>query len=208
MWTLIVLIHVSLIIFSINNNNSTREHLLSKQAIIEKCLNNTPSQRIENQMKTFFAIFKKYEEFLLIIVQCKAEFQGEESNDRGELEGQENKTDDEENKILYVEKELCFMEQTDHDIDLEVERFKISVDLIKTNEKELKNVNLDMESIVMELQEKSKFSAEQENSIANINEANRELMCECEELIVKKTKLQDNSQQLEIKMEQISTLVS
>lgn len=181
---------------------------MSKQAIIEKCLNNSPTQRIENQMKTFFEVSKNFEEFLLNVVECKAEFQREESNALGELECLENKEAAIEDEILDVEKEFCVLEQTDNDIDLEFERFKKQVDLFKANEKELCNLKLDMENVVKELQEKNNCAAEQESSIANINGAKRELISESEELIVKKTKIQDNIQQLEIQMELFSNLVS
>ena len=171
-------------------------------------MKNSSTQRIEHQLKTSNGLSKKYEEFLSKCVQFKEESQNEDAKARGELEGIETEIADIENGNSDVEKEISVMEQTDKDIDLELENYENQVDLYKANEKELKKIKIDLESNTKELEEKNEFAAKQETSIADINGTKKDLIDECEELTVKKAELQDNLQQLEIKMEQFSTLVS
>lgn len=197
----------SLLFFRIVDNNKTREHVSAKQMIIEKCINNA-KHRIEFQMKTFSGVIKKNEDFILHVVQYKSELQGEEFKVRNELDGIKIEEAAIEEIILNVEKESVALEQTDKDNELEIEKYEKQFDSFTANEKELNKLQKDLESVSNELQEKKNFASEQENSIANINSSKKELIDMCEELINKKTKLQDNLKQLEIKMEQFSTLVS
>lgn len=177
-----------------------------KQAIIDKCLKSSSTQRNENLIKLFDNASKKYDELLSLILQNES---------REEIARVQETINDTEIEIPEIEKEISgaeiaifAMEQSEEEIDKELEQDKEQMSLYKDNEKELKKIKKDLDSSTKELQVKNYSAAEQENSIADINKTNNDLIRKCEELIASKIKLQDNAQLLEIESENLSTLVS
>lgn len=197
-----------LIIYSIENNNTTREHLTAKEAVIEKCLNNSTAHRIEHQTRIVNSTSKKYEDFYSNMMKSKEVSKEEDAKVRAEIKSIENEMLVTEDQISDFDKEFSELEQKENEIDLELEKYQAEIDLHKANEKEFKQVRTDLESDLKKLQIKNDFAAEQENSIAEINGSMKSLIDECEKLGNEKTKLHDHVEQLDIELKTFTSLVS
>ncbi|CAO1409646.1 unnamed protein product [Diamesa serratosioi] len=193
---------------NIQNTSKLRELLKCNQAIIDKCLKGSTTQRNEHQIKMFDEVSKNYDEFLSKIIQVKKQSQEEHARLQEEIHDTEYEIPKIDQKCLDAEMEMSALEQTDADINLELKQDEKQMELHKMEEQELVKIRAELNSYAKELQEKNHFAAEQENSIADINNSKKELIHKCEEFTEKKNKLQDDLQSLEMELDEFSTLLS